>query len=819
MKSQLLLWTALASLTHLSACDPNVTAYTEEGKIYEGADNSDRLTQAIAGVGAPMLSNEAVEVLQSAMKGTDTAVFIDAPDKVQGLPDAMKSGALFQDPAVREALMGTDEEAAAKLLIEKNARIILLHSDIAATLDRDASVVSRLYNHHHLSYFRLLRVTDGLYAYLVVKQAPSFPPQLAALSFQYLKNRISGRPTPTIPNIQPPLGAWTLVATLRGQGKEMVTALARHPRLQGALNELADDLEVGYRRNIELLGFPPIEQHINDGLTIELHYVYERAYIEPRDDATITRLWEVGIDGAYILRTLDNGGKKKIERGVLPGASAYTRAIREPDRFLRHAADVGHMSEKRPWRAREAWFELFRTQHYRLNADGQVTALYRGATMIPYERVSIAAVRDGIVAAGEWYLSNLKDNGQVTYKVWPSENRYSNEYNFVRHTLATWNLVQAYDLDPRPEFLDGSKRALAFTNAHLKREDVQQACARMAWCESDLLDVEGQMAYYTYNNNQKLGSVVVNMLGMIDLARMTGSHEWDEQLIEMGRFIKFMQLRDGTFRAYYVPENHPYYEQKNDIVPGEAALALVTLADYFDDDFWINRLPAYWTYYKPWFAERAAKSAPDAPAPMHLYTNETRLELVQFGPWTVMAANAYHRRTGDEDVAEFGLDVARWMIESYEWTAENAPFPDYVGGYYKMEGELPAMQAFCYAEGTAAAYQMAERMAPEQSPFFEKATRETMRFALQMQYNQYNTYGFSRPDEHNGGIRYAMNETKVRIDYVYHAQSAMYQWYQAAREDDDLPDFVKNGPPLPGQLLDVPEPEAIEADGEVVSNP
>ena len=42
------------------------------------------------------------------------------------------------------------------------------------------------------------------------------------------------------------------------------------------------------------------------------------------------------------------------------------------------------------------------------------------------------------------------------------------------------------------------------------------------------------------------------------------------------------------------------------------------------------------------------------------------------------------------------------MIDSYMWTAEKAPFPDYVGGYYKLPHELPAMQGFCYAEGTAA---------------------------------------------------------------------------------------------------------------------
>ena len=43
-----------------------------------------------------------------------------------------------------------------------------------------------------------------------------------------------------------------------------------------------------------------------------------------------------------------------------------------------------------------------------------------------------------------------------------------------------------------------------------------------------------------------------------------------------------------------------------------------------------------------------------------------------------------------------------------------------------------------------------------------------------------------------GGIRYALNETKVRIDYVHHAVSAMYQYYRGAENDPNLPASVKN---------------------------
>ena len=99
------------------------------------------------------------------------------------------------------------------------------------------------------------------------------------------------------------------------------------------------------------------------------------------------------------------------------------------------------------------------------------------------------------------------------------------------------------------------------------------------------------------------------------------------------------------------------------------------------------------------------------------------------------------------------------MIDTYQWRPDRTPWPDYTGGYFKMAEELPAMQAFCYAEGTAAAYQLAIRFDPEQSPFFEKSTREAMRLGLAMQYTEDDTYAFSRPYQVMGGIRYTRTKS------------------------------------------------------------
>ncbi len=713
----------------------------------------------------------------------DGKIAVDNVDATRGWSEDSEIVPLLDDPALRAVLLERDEAAAAKALLDQDIKLIALHWRMYPSLDRTgARVLSRLYYHDALTQFSLIRVTDELLIYAVLDAPVAFPPRLAAFSIKVIRELIKNNNQVKLPPIDLPDETWEMTAMVRGTGRELAIGMSATGKddLRSVLRELAGDLERGHRRYAEWYGLPPLAEHLPD-LMLEVERMTERASIEPRDERDLQMLWELGIDGV-VMRDFE-----KKRAAIFPGSVAYTRSYRDTDRFLRKAAAFHFMDSIRPWRDSKVSLEMFRGHHYReIEPDGPIIPLYRGVPPVPLQGLTLEAVENGVVSAGEWYISNLQENGQVTYKFWPAENRYSNEYNLVRHTLATWNLVQAYHYDPRPEFIDGARRALEWTLKYVKHE--------------------GDMAYISYNNNQKLGSVVVGLLGMVELAQATGDKQWDELMKKFGEFVFFMQEDTGKFRPYYVDEDHPYFNETNDIVPGEAALSLVYLYRYFGDEKYLAPLKKYFEYYKPWYQERESRRRESAPWPHLTYTNDDRLELVQFGPWTVMAANAYHAETGDKEAAAFGLEIARWMIDSYQWTSENAPFPDFVGGYYKMENELPAMQAFCYAEGTAAAYQLALRFAPEEAPYFEKATREAVRIGLQMQFDDLNTYPFTRRDEIKGGIRYALNETKVRIDYVHHALSAMYMYLKGAEVDPNLPPSMKR--------RRAEAPETVEATSE-----
>ncbi|MCP4808937.1 MAG: hypothetical protein GY913_00185 [Proteobacteria bacterium] len=788
-------------LSALLSCAGNTgVAVVDDGLVVTAPTREERLTLALEKASSAVPHDDALLGLKAG--GAEFNAIVDAPEKLRGMPENITLLPMF-DGELDDLWWTTDEAEIHAKLIEKQVSLVVLHRSVTPSIDRGRWVASRLYHDDHRERFALAYVDKNFLVYEVLPAPISFPPNLAKAIATEVRNRVKGESKNPMPPLQTETGKkWNLIATLRAEGgRELATGMCVRGHLDDCVDELANDVEREHRRFSEWNGRPKLQDEIDD-LIIEIHRVTERGRVldGAYDNVRVESVWEMGIDGAIII----DYDIQPPRAAVMPGSVSYTRSYRSADQFLRHAAEDGRLSTKRPWREATNSLEKIRTIHYMEWPSGALVPLFRGVPPVPMSVVDMTSLERSVVRGGDWYLRNLApfdqplpyEDGQVVYKMWPSENRYSDEYNLVRHTLATWNLVLAYNLDPQEEYLEGARSALDYT-LKWRKDEVLPDGTVMTFIEfpgdGDPSVPALPVAELPNNHNRKLGSVVVGLMGMIDLARATDDHQWDEMMVQMGEFVLHQQDEDGKFQPYYVPPGHPYEFEVNDIVPGEAALALVMLYEYTGDDKWLEPLPGYFEFYEPWWDSRETQKSEVSAWPRYIYPDQTRLDLVQFGPWSVMAANAYYRATGDDAPVDFAFKVGHWMVESYMWTEETAPWPDYVGGYYKFEGELPAMQAFCYAEGTAAAYQLAlATNRPEEVEFFEKATRESSRLSLQMQYDDLNTYAFSRGDEVWGGTRYAMNETKVRIDYVHHSLSAVYQYVVGAREDANLPEGVKN---------------------------
>ncbi len=713
------------------------------------------------------------------------------------------------DQAMLDLLMGVDEAAANQALRDGGYRALVIDRDVTFSIDRTNTVLSLLSYRDAYRWFQLRHVTEDLLIYSIRTSPIELPSATADRLLAGLRARLEGR--------RPQAQAWRpdavrLIGTLRLQGETLVV---RHAVVTGgpkgvsvvdrALDELASKMRREWERERFTMGFG----HLNDRLDearLEIHVVMERAPVEPRSKYAIFELWEQGVDGMMFKQRPPKAGEKLDEKFTyMPGSELTTRSFKSADQFLRHAVKEFGWNDARPWeKDPRTQLDIIRTQHF-MEAElggGKAVRLVRGLPVVEMSSLTDERIQDMLVAGGEWWVYNERRDKSFEYKYWPTQNRASDDYNEVRHILAARDLADTWRYRNDQRYLDASFRSMEWLRQfEIFGDDPAQGPLPHPPPGSMLFRYPSYalQASIKKQANQKLGTVAVALLGWLAWAESTGDHSEDDRIRQMAKFTAWNQEADGRFRPYYVHKGHSYEHERNDIVPGEAMLALGLVAEYFDEPEWVTEAyPKFIEYYRPWFRERKVRVNPYGRWPHHTYANQDRLDMVQFGPWSVMAAKQYVTMTGDKEAAEFGLEVADWMIDYYQWRGENSPWPDFVGGYYKLPSETPAMQTFCYSEGTAAAYHIAATVFPERKDKYDIATRESIRFLDVMQFDPLDSYFVADPDKVRGGIKYTMTENKVRIDYVGHGLSTLSQ-YLDARDAD------------PAVTLQVRDPADLEA--------
>lgn len=731
----------------------------------------ERFDACIDQVPDPGLSDAARTAASDAAGGKKTLVI----GPKLGLKDEIRP-----TPAQRDLLLGTDEVGTAEALIADGIRAVVVARDLTAGLDRDRAVASLLAQHDHLDRFQLKHVTEHLLVYRVRNSPMRVPFNEGASLLAGLRARLEGRrPAPAL---------WSgkgirLIASARLQGHTLVLRHAAGDQVERVLDQLATKIRTRWSRDAATEGHGMLADRLGD-IRLELHVVTERAPVEPRSNWALFDLWELGVDGMMLRRAEGVSGDEKLT--YYPGSEAVTHSMKSVEKFLTTAVREFKWKASRPWQDGKTRLDLIRTSHFmeaQRGGGGGAVFLYRGMPEVRMADLTDGHIRDLLVDGGEWWLANMRADNSINYKYWPTQNRYSDSYNEVRHILATRDLADTWRYRKDDRYLSGSRRAMDWLMQYAIR-DTDPVHPQLPHPAKDSLLFRYPLTPQGGKvPNQKLGTVAVALLGWVAWAEATGDHSEDDNIRDMANFVLSQLESNGRFNAYHVPMGHPYYQQKNDIVPGEAALALGEVAEYFGEKEWLDFYPKYLDYYEPWFRERAKRKRPTGRWPHSTYLNEDRLDLVQFGPWSVMANKQAYRVTGDERAAAFGLEVADWMIDNYQWSAERSPFPDYVGGYYKLPGELPAMQSFCYAEGTAAAYHLAATFRPEAKDKYDRATREAIRFLDVMQFDDTSSYFAADPEIIDGGIKYAMNEQKIRIDYVGHGLSTLSQYLDARAAD------------------------------------
>ncbi len=544
-------------------------------------------------------------------------------------------------------------------------------------------------------------------------------------------------------------------------------------------------------------------------MEIEVDVLYDMCALTDRTPALLVWYLEMGLEGltlrgnktmyylepSYAVHMETKSEITFLERMLLK--SGLNQFLRDPKKKKIKKIKKKVLYET-PWkRDKEFRFGRFRTLHWiETPGGGDIVELYRGIPLKTIWDVSRASLIRSLELGAQWLMVNQADDGSYAYKYTPTNKpgrRWTPGSNIVRHALNPYTLLMVNKLKANPKLVESAKKGIAFTLSFLRHQG-----DRCVICHRDM-----PARYY----NAKLGTVAVTILSILKLGDVADISEYDKVLRCLGEALIYNQDKNGHFRQYDVPEDHPYYGAESTIAPGEFIFALARMYSHYKDEKYkesIDRaLPFYMTAWRKLLSERTKEG---------IYDEKHRVDLIGIVPWLVTALNDLHKMTGEQRYADLAFEQQDWIDDEFFWFLNRSQYPDYVGASFKVHRELPAINSCQYTEGAAAAYDLIKRVGEgleHRDASFERRLEKRrqvvvhgMRFCLQLQFDSYgSTFFLPLADEAMGGYRYTLGHLRLRNDYSYHAMAAIAQAAEYLEADDYPAERPLRIPPVLRELL------------------
>lgn len=722
---------------------------------------------------------ESLGELETHLKDAGKVLVVGGDD----LADLKAPGAtlvpLSRERALAKLLDGRDEAAVVRALEKKGYQALLADTRLARP-DRlpRVTIANTLSLYRPLDHFTASYLTERAALYTwhePYEVTPADAQRLVAIAREVLRSGESVDTSHESAALRAPHASEVSIV-LRGQGPALIWRSARRDNLVKSVVDAALAVHERWKvRQEQRHG--PLAAAL-DRLALEIEIFHDHGLLGDRSLALMWRAIEPGVYGAIL-------EQPKKYRYMLPSTSVYASRETVPDYLasVSREADLGDDG----WARADVKLTRFRTIHFReARPGGPVVRLYRGVPPIGPEVQTRDAYSKALALAADWLVDNQKDDGQFMYSYFPETDRDPNQRNIVRHGLAAYGLAMAYEYDHRETTRAASAKALEymFHNTRFGEGPPAPNGSTGPADEWQGKRIPRNMAYVRYTDADKngpIGKMGTVASAVFTLTQLAGSGEvpaeWRRFLLGYGEFLLFMQKDDGSFHHYYCTSDHSYYNTETTIYPGEILLAISRIYGVTGDEKYAEAFDEGMRFYDRWWKSVSRERLPDG-----TYTDPIRVDLVQFVPWISMAMADMYPRVLERwpararDYATFGIDASMWIADEYQFDDARSFFPDYLGGYYKMATELPAMHGCVYTEGTAAAYQLARLTHDPRQRKLHRATILGCRFAIQ-QLVAPGTSDFWMPNPRraHGGVRYSLNGNKLRIDYSYHSMSAIYQ--------------------------------------------
>ncbi len=359
---------------------------------------------------------------------------------------------------------------------------------------------------------------------------------------------------------------------------------------------------------------------------------------------------------------------------------------------------------------------------------GRVHRLFRGQKTVPPDAVTRASVQDMARGMEDWLLTQIRPDGSLPYKYWPSSGTYSAANNMIRQFMASAALANI--AKRRPATVPDVARNFTHNFAQYYSEEAGLGLIH-----------EGEKI--------KLGAVAVALIACLNL----GDPDYQPQIAALTRFILSMQNPDGSFRTFLRPADR---NDCQNFYPGEACLALMRLYETTRDPALLTSVERAFAFYRDWHR--------DQPNPA-------------FIPWHTAALCLYLRHRDAPDMADFVFEMTDWLLPIQQ--TQNRP-ADVLGEFFDPTrpefGPPHASATGVYLEGLIEAWALANRLGDPREDVYRNAILLGLRSLRQLQFRHpSDMYSITNRDRVQGGLRTTTYDNTLRLDNVQHGLMAIHR--------------------------------------------
>lgn len=377
----------------------------------------------------------------------------------------------------------------------------------------------------------------------------------------------------------------------------------------------------------------------------------------------------------------------------------------------------------------------FSAQQFLVAGRGAVreTELFRGSTLVPPTRSDGGKRADDLAAGiGRWMLRNMRPDGSLPYKYWPSRGAESPADNAIRRFLASLSLARLGEHRGDAEIRDAARRNLRCNLARYFRP------------------LGGGRGAIVERTGAKLGAAALAALCILE---SPASSEFSTELGMLAAGVASLADDERGFRTFFFPperdgENWNFYS-------GEALL------------FW---------------AEALRRRSPGAPSLERCVTAFARCRARHRGarnpafvPWHTQACASLFAQTGRREFADFVFEINDWLLPMQQWDGLPA---DLRGRFYDPArpefGPPHAASTGVYLEGLADAWALARSLGDgARAAAYGRAIGRGLRSLRQLQFRgAHDMFYISRRERVRGALRTEAYDNAVRVDSAAHALAA-----------------------------------------------